>query len=86
MPLVVTHVEAIAEHKLQIIFRRHGRKVFDVGPYLTNGIFKELKDERYFKKVRVVQGGIEWPHEQDLSAETLYHRSIPLKRSTRARQ
>ncbi len=40
----------------------------------NKGIFKELKDESYFKKVRIVWGGIEWPHEQDLSADTLYYR------------
>lgn len=86
MSLVITRVEAIPDHKLRITFRKHGRKVFDVGPYLKKGTFKELKDDRYFKKVRAIQGGIEWPHEQDLSAETLYYRSIPLKRFTRSRR
>ena len=48
-------------------------KLFDVRPYLTKAVFKKLRDEKYFKKVRMIHGGIEWPHEQDLSAETLFY-------------
>nr|AEQ20604.1 hypothetical protein [uncultured bacterium CSLF42] len=75
----ITHVEAIANHRLRVTFREHGSKIFDLRPYLGKGIFKELKNERYFRKVRIVRGGIEWPHQQDLSAETLYYRSVPLR-------
>ena len=49
--------------------------VFDLRPYLNKGAFRELKDKAYFKKVRVISGGVEWPHEQDLSVDTLYYRS-----------
>ena len=27
----------------------------------------------------MIDGGIEWPHEQDLSAETLFYRNLPIK-------
>jgi hypothetical protein len=57
--------------------------VFDVKPYLSKGVFKELKKSSYFKKVRVVWGGIQWPHEQDLSAETLYADGISIQNSSK---
>ena len=79
MALVITSIEAKPDHKLRVTFRKYGPKLFDVRPYLTKGVFKELKDDRYFKKVRIINGGIEWPHEQDLSAETLFYRSLPIK-------
>lgn len=40
--------------------------------YIGKGIFKELRDKRYFRKVRIIAGGIEWPNEQDLSVDTIY--------------
>ncbi|MEE9430162.1 MAG: DUF2442 domain-containing protein [Melioribacteraceae bacterium] len=44
---------------------------FDVKPYLGKGVFKQLKDENYFKKVKPFFCGIVWPDEQDLSADTI---------------
>ncbi|MCI0512335.1 DUF2442 domain-containing protein [candidate division KSB1 bacterium] len=50
----------------------NGKKgLFDVKPDLDKGIFIELKDENYFKSVKLALGGIVWPHEQDFSASTI---------------
>jgi hypothetical protein len=68
----VESVEAIGGYKLRLQFENGEQKVFDVSPFLDKGIFVELKDENYFKKVRVAFGSIEWPHEQDFSRDTLY--------------
>lgn len=68
----VKTVEAIDGHKLRLQFENGELKIFDVSPYLEKGIFVELKDENYFKQVRVAFGSIEWPHEQDFSRDTLY--------------
>ena len=68
----VKSVEPISNYKLRIQFENGESKVFDVSPYLDKGIFVELKDEDYFKQVRVAFGSIEWPHEQDFSRDTLY--------------
>ena len=46
--------------------------MFDAAPFLDRGIFQKLKDETYFRQVRVAFGSIEWPHEQDFSKDTLY--------------
>jgi hypothetical protein len=41
-------------------------------------VFLELKDLRYFQQVRIAFGTVQWPHEQDISPETLYLESVPL--------
>ena len=74
----VKHVEAIDCHKLKLQFENGEQKIFDVTPYLDKGIFVELKDENYFKQVRVAFGSIEWPREQDFSRDTLYLLGTPL--------
>ncbi len=79
----IDRVEVKDNYCLEVRFRRPSdTKIVDLKPYLDKGIFKELQDENYFRKVRVIFGGIEWPHKQDLSAETLYARGHSIKRPT----
>jgi hypothetical protein len=59
-------------HTLIATFENDEIREFDVKPYLDKGIFSELKDIGYFRRVRVVAGSVEWPHEQDFSYDTLY--------------
>ena len=44
---------------------------FDVMPYLDKGIFTELTNIDYLKRVTVNVCGICWPGGQDFSADTL---------------
>ncbi len=39
---------------------------------LNFGVFKELKDLTYFKKVKLFMGTVSWPHGQDICRDTLY--------------
>lgn len=68
----VKKVEAVENYKLYLTFENGEYKIFDVTPYLDKGIFTELKDEQYFRKVRVAFGSVQWPNEQDFSKDTLY--------------
>ena len=74
----VTNVEPLANHTLKVIFENGDVRLFDVRPYLTKGIFTELRDVAYFKQARVAFGAVCWPHEQDLSKDTLYLLGKPL--------
>ena len=38
----------------------------------NSSFFQELQDINYFKKVKVWNGTVQWPHEQDFAPETLY--------------
>ncbi len=68
----------MANYRLKIMFENDEIKEFDATPFLDKGIFNELKNENYFKQVRVSFGSVEWPNEQDFSKDTLYLLSTPL--------
>jgi uncharacterized protein DUF2442 len=74
MHKVVT-VRANDDYSLDLEFDDGSKRRFDVKPYLEFGIFKELKDKKYFKRVRIAFGTVQWPNEQDISPETLYTES-----------
>ena len=40
--------------------------------------FRELKDLNYFRQVALAFGTVRWPHEQDISPETLYLEGVPV--------
>lgn len=68
----VMAAKANDDFTLDLKFEDNSVRRFDVRPYLEYGIFKELKDKTYFKRVRVAFGTVQWPNEQDISPETLY--------------
>lgn len=70
MVRVIT-AEPTENYKLRILLSNGKKGIFDVSPYLDKGIFHELKEQQYFRCVKVVYGGVIWPHEQDFSAETI---------------
>lgn len=71
----VIKVEPLADFKLRLFFENGEVRCFDVSPYLDKGIFTELQNIHYFKQVKPFFGGVQWLHEQDLSADTLYLKS-----------
>lgn len=68
----VTKVEPLENFTLRLFFSNGEVKRFDVTPYLEQGIFVELKNIHYFNRVKPFFGGVQWLHEQDFSADTLY--------------
>ena len=68
----VVEVRANEDFSLDLKFDNGSARRFDVKPYLEYGIFKELKDKNYFKRVAIAFGTVQWPNEQDISPETLY--------------
>jgi len=53
--------------------------VYDCKPILDFGVFIELKDLAYFKRVKSFNGTVVWPHEQDIDPDTLYLDSVKEK-------
>jgi len=77
----VKKVKAEENFQLRITFDNGKSGVFDMNPYLNFGIFSELKDIKYFRKVKPLYGTISWPHGQDVCPDTLYQESILTKQS-----
>ena len=66
---------------LLLTFENGEKRIFDLKPYLDKGVFTRLKNVALFKTARVVSGSVEWHGEIDLSYDTLYLSSIPVKTS-----
>ncbi len=73
----VIDIHPLADYVLRLIFEGGEVRDFDVEPYLDWGIFKELRDEAYFREAYVEFGSVEWSHGQGLSYNTLYLDSVP---------
>lgn len=71
--LLVKSVSYAGSYKLNVSLSNGSRGFFDISPYITKGVFKELADKHYLKQVKVDDSGmgICWPNGQDLSANTL---------------
>ncbi|MEK6284342.1 MAG: DUF2442 domain-containing protein [Acidobacteriota bacterium] len=74
----VTFVRALDDYQLDVSFDNGERRIFDVKPLLSRGIFVRLRDRSLFQAARVVAGSVEWPGGLDLSYETLYLESQPI--------
>jgi hypothetical protein len=61
---------------LEITFSDGESGVYECTPLLDFGVFQELRDEAYFRRVQVCNGTVVWPHEQDICPDTLYLDSI----------
>ena len=68
----VKAVQILDDYKLLLTFNNNEEKVFDVKPYLSYGIFTELKNTAVFNSVKAVDGTIQWINEADFCPDTLY--------------
>ena len=75
MYLSVNKVKPLSDYRLELTFENKEIKIFDVKPYLDTGLFKTLRDDKYFKTVKVSYDTIEWPNGVDLDPEVLYEKS-----------
>jgi hypothetical protein len=74
----VIEVKAQSNFCLVLRFDDGSLRRFDAKPYLDLGVFAELKDLNYFKQVTIAYGTVRWPHEQDISPDTLYLESVTI--------
>jgi hypothetical protein len=77
----VIAVKANEDFSLELKFNDNSIRKFNARPYLDFGVFTELKDIGYFKQARIAFGTVQWPHEQDISPDTLYIESRPIEDS-----
>ncbi|MGD0517970.1 MAG: DUF2442 domain-containing protein [Thermoguttaceae bacterium] len=68
----VIDVKPLPNYRLEITFSNGQVGLYDCRHLLDFGVFKELRDESYFRQVRAENGTIVWPHEQDICPDTLY--------------
>lgn len=74
----VTGVQCLGGRRLMLPFDSGERREADIGAWVSfHGVFEPLKDESYFRKVRVDPdvGTIVWPNGADVCPDVLYERS-----------
>ena len=80
----VTRLTPHGNHRLLLEFSNGEMRLFDLTPWLDKGVFRALRDSPEFAQAEVVDGSVEWPGEIDLSFDTLYLRSVPVRLQTPA--
>lgn len=66
------------DYRLRVTFTNGETGIYDCRHLLDFGVFKELRDVTYFRRVRVENNTVAWPHEQDIAPETIYLASVKL--------
>jgi hypothetical protein len=69
-------VKPLPDYRLELTFANSDVGVYDCRPLLDFGVFRELRDEAYFRQVAAINGTVAWPHEQDICPDTLYLESV----------
>lgn len=76
MYLSVVGVKPLESYRLLLTFENGEKRLFDMTPYLDKGVFRELKDKKLFRSVRVSFDSIEWSNQADIDPEVLYEKSV----------
>ncbi len=72
----VKNVKPLKKNILLLNFDNGEVKIFDMKPYLDQGLFKELNDESIFNSVHVSFDTVEWSNGVDICPEILYEQSV----------
>ena len=72
------NVEPMDHLKLRLTYETGEIRLFDVTPYASGSWFGELREDAYFRTVRMLPGGtgIEWSNGQDIAPHELYECSV----------
>ena len=73
----VKTVKPLPDYRIYVEIKDGRKGIFDLKPYLDRGVFRELRDVRYFNQVGILFGAVTWPHEQDIAPETLLAEMLP---------
>ena len=71
----IVEVKVLPNYELLLTFDDNVKKIKDMKPYLEKGVFKKLKDEKFFKNVKLAYGTISWDEGIDMCADSLYETS-----------
>ena len=79
----VVAVEPLDDYKLRVKLSNGRKGVFDVSKFVGGGVFQELKDPKYFRRVYVDYGTVVWPNEQDIDPELIEMELQPERESAK---
>jgi hypothetical protein len=82
----VKEVKPGVGYRLKLTFSNGETGTYDCRSLLDFGVFQELRDKAYFRRVRAENGTVVWPHEQDICPDTIYLDSQRTKRTQPSKQ
>ena len=68
----IKSVTALDHYKLELIFTNDEHGIYDCSLLLDFGVFQELKDETYFRSVKIDDESIAWSNGQCIYFDVLY--------------
>lgn len=71
----IKEVQPLNDYKILVTFNNGEKRIKDMKPYLEKGVFKKLKDESFFKSVKLAYGTVSWGNNIDLCADSIYETS-----------
>lgn len=76
----IASVEAVENKRLLVKFVNGVEKIYDCTPLLNRDMFEVLKNEAFFKSVKVDSGGygISWNDDTDLSEYELWTNGVEI--------
>jgi hypothetical protein len=74
----VVSVKPLKDHRLLVEFTNGEQRLFDAAQLFGYPAFEKLKDESFFRLVRVAYGTVVWPEGMDYCPDTLYAESVSL--------
>jgi len=72
-------VKPLPDYRIYVELENGRKGIFDLKPYLDQGVLCELRDVHYFSQVGILFGAVTWPHEQDIDPETLLAEMLPVE-------
>ena len=59
------------DYRIEVGFKNGIHGIFNMNPYLHEGMFQKLKNPAFFNSVRVEYGTLVWPEEIDIAPDTV---------------
>ncbi|WP_083932066.1 DUF2442 domain-containing protein [Cohnella laeviribosi] len=75
----IRSTQPVEPFHLVLEFNSGEYRIVDIRPFLKGPVFEPLKNERFFKQVKVDRdaGTVVWPGDIDLDPDVLYEHSKP---------
>jgi hypothetical protein len=74
----VTDVKPEPDYILHLWFENGEQGLYDMKPWLDEGIFRDLRDPAMFNSVSPFMGTVQWDNYADVSPDVLYEDSIKI--------
>ena len=77
----IIEAKILEDYRIYLKFATGEEKIYDMKKWIYNDKnYSKLKDETYFKDIKVTRDTIEWKTGEDIAPEYLYHESIPIEK------